>query len=280
MTSRNEPKPTDSSGEIDKRTVRDFGDQWTRYTENDGHYASIDMLRDIVEPLLPAERIEGARVMDIGSGSGRIVNMLLAAGAAHVTAVEPSGAVEVLRQNVAHAGDKVRVVRAMGHEAPADADVDIVVSIGVLHHIVDPAPVVAAGLAALRPGGVFFAWLYGHEGNELYLAVFGTLRKITTRMPDFLLRGFCHSLTIMLSGYVTAAKFLPLPMRDYCRSVLGKYPYRHLYLTVFDQLNPAYAKYYYEHEARALLERTGLVDVRVFHRHGYSWAVIGTAPNR
>ncbi len=266
--------------EIDSKTVRDFGDQWTRYTENDGHYASIDMLRDIVEPLLPLDRVNGARVMDIGSGSGRIVNMLLLAGAVHITAVEPSDAVDVLRANVAHAGQKVRVVQAMGHEAPADIPVDIVVSIGVLHHIVDPAPVVSAGLAALRPGGVWFAWLYGYEGNELYLAVFGTLRKITTRMPDFLLRGFCHALTVGLSAYVAAAKFLPLPMRDYCRGVLGKYPYRHLYLTVFDQLNPAYAKYYRADEARALFERAGLTDIRLHHRHGYSWAIVGTAPAR
>jgi predicted RNA methylase len=40
--------------------------------------------------------VAGRQVADIGSGTGRIVAMLLAAGAARVTAIEPSRAFEVL----------------------------------------------------------------------------------------------------------------------------------------------------------------------------------------
>jgi hypothetical protein len=47
-------------------------------------------------------------------------------------------------------------------------------------------------------------------------------------------------------------------------------------LIVYDQLNPAHAKYYKQSEAIALLADNGFGDVRVHHRHGYSWTVIGT----
>lgn len=47
---------------------------------------------------------------------------------------------------------------------------------------------------------------------------------------------------------------------------------------IYDQLNPAYAKYYRRDEARALLEDAGFQDVRLHHRHGYSWTVLGTHP--
>lgn len=50
---------------------------------------------------------------------------------------------------------------------------------------------------------------------------------------------------------------------------------RDLYLTVFDQLNPAYAKYYTTAKARELLARVGLVDVALNHCNGYSWVVAG-----
>jgi hypothetical protein len=47
------------------------------------------------------------------------------------------------------------------------------------------------------------------------------------------------------------------------------------YLTVYDQLNPAYARYYRRAEAVDLLASAGFSDVQVYHRHGYSWAVTG-----
>jgi len=46
-------------------------------------------------------------------------------------------------------------------------------------------------------------------------------------------------------------------------------------VTVFDQLNPEYAKYYTKDEARSLLESNGFVDVKLYHRHGCSWTVMG-----
>ena len=39
---------------------------------------------------------------------------------------------------------------------------------------------------------------------------------------------------------------------------------------IFDQLNSLYAKYYSKLEATTLLNRSGFIDVELFHRHGYS----------
>jgi len=47
-------------------------------------------------------------------------------------------------------------------------------------------------------------------------------------------------------------------------------------LIIYDQLRPTYAKYYTGAEACALLASAGFSDVRAHHRHGYSWAVVGT----
>lgn len=264
-----------SARDIDQQTIADFGAQWTHYRENPGYYGSVELLRDILEPLLPVSEIAGRRVAEIGSGTGRIVNMLLAAGAAHVVALEPSEAMAVLRENTAGQADRVTYVAATGESLPLTPPNDIVVSIGVLHHITDPGPIVERARQTLNPGGRIAIWLYAHEGNTTYLRIAQPLRKVTRIMPDVLLRGLTHILTVILMGYVWLCRFLPLPMRSYMRNLLAKYSYSPLWLTVFDQLNPAYAKYYRKDEALALLRVAGFEDVACHYRHGYSWTVVG-----
>ena len=266
-------RPT--SQEIDRQTIADFGAQWTHYRENPGYYGSVELLSDILEPLLPISALAGRRVAEIGSGTGRIVNMLLAAGAEHVVALEPSEAMIVLRKNTAANADRITYVAATGDQLPITPADDIVVSIGVLHHIVDPRPIVARARDALKPGGWIAVWLYGLEGNEPYLKLALPLRNVTRVMPDVLLRAFTHLLTVSLMGYIALCRVFPLPMRKYMTDLLGKYTYGPLWLTVFDQLNPAYAKYYRRDEALALLAEAGFTRVECHHRHGYSWTVVG-----
>ncbi|MCR6636413.1 bifunctional 2-polyprenyl-6-hydroxyphenol methylase/3-demethylubiquinol 3-O-methyltransferase UbiG [Devosia sp.] len=137
----------------DKKTIADFGEQWTRYQDNSGFYGSVGLLADYLEPLFPIEEVNGLRVADIGSGSGRIVAMLLQAGAEHVVAVEPSDAFHVLASNTSDVASKVTLIHAPGDQLKVEHPLDAVVSLGVLHHIEDPGPTVRAAHAALRPGG-------------------------------------------------------------------------------------------------------------------------------
>lgn len=269
----------DGTDRLKQETIRDFGDQWTRYRENEGYYASATLLADIVEPLLAVSAVQGKRVADIGSGTGRIDNMLLDAGAAHVVAVEPSAAFDVLVRNVRRP-EAVTALNLAGDSLPATGDLDLVVSIGVLHHIPDPAPVMLAALRALAPGGRMLAWLYGREGNEAYLAFAEPLRALTRRLPHSLLVAVVWLLYPALAAYIALARRFNVPLRDYLNSYLGKLSPDQRRLVMYDQLNPAYAKYYTRAEAIALLDRAGFADVRVHHRHGYSWTVVGEKPAR
>jgi SAM-dependent methyltransferase len=264
--------------ELTSKTIADFGEQWTRYRDNPGYYGSVGMLEDICGPLMPVENLRGRAVADIGSGTGRIVNMLLDAGASRVTAVEPSDAFAVLLQNTAERSDRVTYLNVRGEALPPDLSLDAVVSIGVLHHIPDPTPVVAAAYRALRPGGRIVVWLYGREGNEAYLRVVEPLRALTRRMPHAMLALVCSTLNVALSAYIFVCAYLPLPMRDYMRNHLAKLPWHLRRLTIYDQLNPAYAKYYTKVEAEGLIAGAGFRDVASWHRHGYSWSVAGTKP--
>jgi len=264
---------------IDQQTIKDFGQQWTNYRDNSGFYGSTELFEDAFGALLPSSEIAGKKVADIGSGSGRIVGMLLALGAGHVVAVEPSDAFEVLKENTRDHAARITYVHATGDKLPADADVDLVVTYGVLHHIYDPKPVVDACFRALKPGGKMIAWLYGWEGNAAYLRVALPMRKLTTHLPHGALEAMSRVLNVGMDLYLPLAKRAPVPLAGYMNNVIANLTREHRRLVIYDQLCPAYAKYYKEREARALLEDAGFTDVRLHHRHGYSWTVMGTKPN-
>lgn len=120
--------------------------------------------------------------------------------------------------------------------------------------------------------------MYGREGNETDLRVVEPLRRVTTHLPHILLVWFCWGLALLLDFYVAVCGWLPLPMRAYMRNVLAKLPRSARKLVIYDQLNPSYARYYRRHEAERLLTDAGFREVSTYHRHGYSWSVIGYKP--
>lgn len=261
----------------EQKTIADFGQQWTMYQSNAGFYGSLALFEQIVGPLIDIAEIRGLRVADIGAGTGRISSMLCDAGAAEVTAVEPSRAYDVLRKNIAHYGDRVTCYQVPGSRIP-DRQYDLVVSIGVLHHIPDPAATMRAAFQSLRPGGRMLAWLYGREGNELYLSLLTPLRGVTKRLPHQLNAALSWILDVPLAGYIAACRFVPLPLHDYVRNTLSKLTADKRRLTIYDQINPEWAEYYTYERAQRLFADAGFVDIRMHHRGGYSWSIIGTKP--
>jgi SAM-dependent methyltransferase len=264
---------------ISEKTIADFGDQWTTYTDNEGFYGSFELFSDVISPLLSLEDVRNATIADVGAGTGRFLLFMIAAGARKIYAVEPSAAFEVLRRNTRMHADRVILLNVKGDELPADLGLDLVFLYGVIHHIPHPLPTLRAAYRALRSGGKCCVWLYGHEGNEAYLALVKPLRAITTRLPDWVLRAVSSVLNVAADAYIAGCRVLPLPLRGYTREVFAKLDRRKRFLVIFDQLNPAYAKYYREDEARALFEQAGFVDVKLHHRHGYSWTVVGRRPD-
>ena len=264
-----------------EKTIADFSDQWSKYTDNKGWYGSLELFKDITSPLVELESLIGKRVVEIGSGTGRIVSMLLEAGVGHVYAIEPSpDAFRVLEGNIKEMerSDDVTAINARGDSWTLEEQVDYVFSIGVIHHIPEPAPVVKAAYKSLKPGGRFLAWLYGYEGNELYLGIVEPLRKVTTRLPHALLRCLVELLYFALFLYRNISVVIPLPLSSYIERVLWPMSPQKRRLVVYDQLNPAYAKYYTREEAIQLFEQMGFENVETHHRHGYSWSVVGQKP--
>lgn len=263
--------------QVEAKVIEEFGDQWVKFPENDGYYGSLEVLTDILGPLANVAGFRGQSVAEIGSGSGRIVRMLAEAGAASIVAIEPSDAIIPLKENTREYADRITYLHQRGDEWSAP-NLDAVLSIGVLHHIYDPVPTVQNALRNLKPGGKFYIWLYGHEGNELYLKLVTPIRNLTPKLPHAILLGLVLSLMVPMEILVLLARYFPMPMRDYLLDHYGRLGFTAKRITIYDQLNPSWSKYYRHAEAEALLADNGFVDIQSFHRHGYSWSVVGTKP--
>jgi SAM-dependent methyltransferase len=212
--------------------------------------------------------------MDVGAGTGRFCVSLLEAGAAEVVAVEPSQAVDVIRRDLGK-DPRVTILNVTGDQIPPDVSADFAISLGVLHHIPEPEPVVRAVYNALKPGGKFIVWLYGSEGIKSYLRLVNGLRALTKKIPDAALEKVVAGIDAVLVVYMKACRRVPLPLHDYLNNVLSKFPKANRRVVIYDQLRPNYAKYYTRPEAQQLLESAPF-SVEVHDRRGYSWIAIGT----
>jgi hypothetical protein len=106
--------------------------------------------------------------------------------------------------------------------------VDVIYSIGVLHHLRVPITGFRALAPLLVPGGLLVAWLYAREGNRRLLTLLEPRRRVTRHAPLGLVRGLAWALTVplwlALRTVYAGARAWP-PLQRSC-----------LYSIVFDQL--------------------------------------------
>jgi SAM-dependent methyltransferase len=267
-----------SDEELQAKTIADFGEQWTSYSDTSGFFGSADLFNDFFNPLVSDADVAGRRLAEIGAGTGRFVNVFAKAGASHIVAVEPSEAFRVLRETTAAFRERIDYLNVPGDRLPPSGDLDFVFAIGVLHHIPDPQPVLFAAYRALKPGGRMAAWIYGREGNGFYLFLARPLWWLRRRLSHDGLALFVRLLYPFFWVYMNLCRVLPLPLADYMRRVMVPLTADKRRVVIYDQLNPAYAKYYTRDEARILLESAGFTDIRMHHRHGMSWTIVGNRP--
>ena len=266
---------------ISDKTIQEFGEQWSDFFPILDDY-SIDplSLQDTMGSLLSLKDFKNKNILEIGSGMGRIVNMLLDVGANHVYALEPSKSFNTIIKNTSLRSNYVTVINSTGDKIPANINVDYIIAIGVIHHIPDANKVMFESFNRLKAGGKMLIWLYGKEGNEFYLFFYNILKKITLHISKTNLLKLSHLLNIFLMPYRFMCVLFPfLPMTKYFKVTFNPIRWKSQVMTIFDQLNPTYAKYYTYDEAYRLMKEAGFKDIKIEKIGNYSWSVIGSKLN-
>ena len=246
-------------------TEKEFGYEWNAYAEILPEHR--EQFWTWVQPLQP-EDFKGKRFLDAGCGMGRNSYWAMEAGAA-------SGfAFDFDRRTVAAAERNLRYYPSCQVDYQSIYDLnrpeefDIVFCIGVLHHLADPRRAVMNLVKAAKPGGRVAVWVYGKEGNRLYLAFLRPLRILTQRLPLCVTRLLAWGITAMMRVG------LPLAPETSYRKLLRRLSFRHLEAIVFDQLFPTIANYWTREEALALFDGLPVELKSIIQTHGHSWTLV------
>jgi SAM-dependent methyltransferase len=199
-----------------------------------------------------AEDLDGADVLEVGSGAGRFTRVVLERTRANLYSVDYSSAVEAnLANNRDLAHDRLHLVQASITELPfADGSFDKVFCLGVLQHTPSFEDSVRALVNKAKPGGEIVVDFYPIRGwwtkiNAKYL-----LRPLTRRMAHERLLALIETnagwlirahkvLTRARLGAL--ARFLPVvDLRTLPSNLTAEEEREWAVLDTFDMFSPAY----------------------------------------
>ena len=254
-----------------KESFTDFGNQFFVDNQIDGYWGSEELTKDTFHPF-DLKLINNKVIMEVGVGCGRVSNNLLKYKPKKLFGIEPSKAIEVAKKNIN--SDKMDFLNIKGQDITFKNKFDFVFSLGVIHHIPEYKEVLIKINQSLSENGKFIIWVYGKEGNGLYLFIFNNLRRITTVLPDFILRIISNLLSVLTYPYGFISKYLKLPLSEYFVGLFNKLSFKHRSYVIFDQLNPSYAKYFTREELENDLNEAGFKIDEISNRLGYSYTAI------
>ena len=268
-----------SEREERERTAESFAYEWKRFGE-----AREEWERNFLDYMRPhqPEFFCGLRVLDAGAGSGRHSRQAAIYGA-DVAAVDLGESIDVARENVP---PEVLTVQADLERLPFEPGTfDLVMSIGVLHHLPDTERALRylAGLA--RPGGrvrIYLYWQPERRWQRAVLRAVSAARRITTRLPHRVLDLLCYPLAALLWLFVvkpydllrrhpaTRRLAAGFPLQTY-----ADYPFGVLVNDQFDRLSAPIERRYTAAEVERMMRDAGLGDVKVLPNAG--WVAEGVA---
>ena len=161
---------------------------------------------DWIERLLGPGGVHGKQVLDVGCGGGILAEAMARRGAAHVLGIDLAlKPLKVAQLHALEAGIENIEYREVAIEALAAAEpasFDVVTCMEMLEHVPDPASVVGACAALVRPGGQLFFSTINRNPKSFLFAIVGAE----------------HVLKLLPKGTHEYAKFIrPSELAQWCR---------------------------------------------------------------
>jgi SAM-dependent methyltransferase len=264
---------------VKTETALRFAEEWLRWSDLHDYYEQEFFAW--VAPVTAAD-FAGQLVFEGGCGKGRHTAIAASHGARAVVAIDLGESAFVAFHHTRRLKNAHVVIGDL-MQPPVRPVFDLAFSVGVLHHLPDPAAAFASLASRVRPGGKVAFWVYGMEGNEWITRYVNPIRTtVTSRLPAGLLRVACLPPSVFLWAVIKLF-YRPrangkgpatLPYGDYFASMYS-YPFDEIHANVFDQLVTPVAHYLTGDQVRAWLE-TGFRDVTVRSHRGYSWTGLAT----
>jgi ubiquinone/menaquinone biosynthesis C-methylase UbiE len=265
-----QPSP---EAEVRRRTAESFAYEWKHFGKMRHEWEW--NFRQYIRPHAP-ESLKDRLVLDVGAGSGRHSYEANRFGA-RVIAVDVGDAIHVARRNLP---PEILTVQADAEQLPFDdATFDLVMAIGVLHHLPDPRRALNSLARVVRPGGcihIYVYWIPSRAWHRAVLRIVGATRAVTTRMPFPLLRVMCYpAATVIFGVFVLPYRVLrrvrclkrvadAFPLKAY-----ADYPFKVCVNDQFDRFSAPIEWRFSATDVEAMLSDAGFADIVVLDNHGW-----------
>jgi len=252
---------------FDSGSTKRFGYEWSKYHEIIPEYEG--QFLKWVFPLKKKDFI-GKKILDAGCGTGRNSFWPLTYGAKEVFAFDYSReTVKVAKKNLS----KFKNVK-VSFNSIYDLDIknkfDIVLSIGVIHHLEKPHLAIQRLVDSVKKNGVVLIWVYGYEGNEWIVDYINPIRRITSKLPLRVTNLISSFFSIILYCYLKIFSQKHIYLKQ-----LSKFRFWHIHSIIFDQLIPKIANYWKKEEVLKLFEGKNLKNINIYKVNNNSWTIIG-----
>lgn len=270
---------------VDPKTIRGFGEEWTRYDQSHLSHGELLELFDQYFSVFPMEVLTNeARGFDLGCGSGRWAR-LVAPRVSRLTCIDPSPkALAVARTNLSSFTNcDFHLASADNIPLPDDSQ-DFGYSLGVLHHVPNTMSAISACVRKLKPGAPLLLYLYCDFENRSpwFRAIWKTsdlARRAISRLP--------RVPKLLLSIVVAVVVYLPLARLSKLLEHLGRptesiplsyYRNRSFYTMktdALDRFGTRLEKRFSRSEIEDMMVRAGLERIQFSDSPPY-WCVVGS----
>lgn len=193
---------------IDHKTVKSFGDEWSKYDQEKLKGEEHKYLFDAYFHIFPWETLpDNAQGFDMGCGSGRWA-LLVAPKVKKLTCIDPSiDAINVAKLRLSNLNNISFINSGVSDNPLSSNSQDFGYSIGVLHHVPDTLLALCDCIRILKPGAPFLVYLYYRFDNRpmwyvLIWKISDIFRKGISNMPS--------TIKLIITNLIALIVYLPL----------------------------------------------------------------------
>ena len=273
-----------SAGNVDERTVADFGREWTAFDQTALDPEEHRSLFEAYFALFPFDALppdpEG---FDLGCGSGRWA-ALVAPRVGKIHCIDPAAeALAVCRRRLADRGNVDFHLAGADSIPLPDGSQDFGYSLGVLHHIPDTGRAMRDAVRKLKPGAPFLVYLYyDFENRPRWFRTVWRASDFLRRMVAPLPFGLKKAITTAIAAGVywplsRAASLLERAGADVRNFPLSSYRHRGFYslrTDALDRIGTRLEQRFSTAQIRQMMEEAGLERIEFSPNEPY-WTAVG-----
>jgi SAM-dependent methyltransferase len=269
------------SGVQDINTGDKFAHAWKEFARWDDRYKR--QFFDWVEPVDEKYVFEKV-VLEAGCGKGRHVKIMSECGASEVFAIDIGEAVDIAYQAVGKMRG-VHIIQADIKNLPfKPKSFDFVFSVGVLHHMENPAAGFSQLTRFVKDTGSICTWVYGRENNWWLVYLVNPIRvAITSHLSLIILKPLAAILAFLVyvwakfqaNIWCPAQKKLPfmpnLFYQDYM-IYIARFDFSEIHHITFDHLIAPVSHYVQKDEVVSWFRNANMADPIIRWHNKNSWS--------